>query len=223
MEPKHKKQLIVTAAVVAGLYFFPAIMNTARHTLIVRNEAYRQMEKPSPAKPLAPISALVTTPGATVISPASTDTPADPKYAALLGKYMGGAILKTRECKANFELKLNQDKPAEFSGFVTIVCYRPFTQKGATPLISDPVAALGTMATPASAILSGPAVNGSIRMKADKADGKRIRALRPCLTAAPLPACPWCPLPPIKLRSIGKKERAPAASSSCNTNKRRQP
>ncbi len=168
MEPKHKKQLIVTAAVVAGLYFFPAIMNTARHTLIVRNEAYRQMEKPSPAKPVEPISALVNTPGATVISPATTDTPADPKYAALLGKYMGGAVLKIRECKANLELKPNQDKPAEFSGFVTIVCYRPFTQKGATPLISDPVAALGTMATPASAILSGPAVNGSIRMKADK-------------------------------------------------------
>ncbi len=67
MDPKRRKQLIITAAVVAGLYYFPAIMNTARHTLIVRNEDYRQMEKPSPAKPVEPAGTLPAPPGATVI------------------------------------------------------------------------------------------------------------------------------------------------------------
>ena len=187
MTNQRRKQLWIGGTVAAVLYFAPGIMNYVRHMLIVPNRGY-VAEKPHAAIPMVPAQGFTPQPAMTGIpaaggAPTLANTPADPKFVALLGKYMGGAILKTRECKANFELKPNQDKPEEFSGFVTIVCYRPFTQKGAMPFLStDPVTALGTMSTPASAILSGPVVNGSIRMKADKsietlADGCPITGL----------------------------------------------
>ena len=165
MEPKRKTQLIVAASVIAGLYFSPAIMNMARHTLIVRNQGYAEQPTPSKPSPAVPMPANVP---AAVANPLA-DTPADPAYSAMLGKYMGGAILKTRECKGNLELGSNPAKPDQFTGYITIVCYAPFTHKEAMPFLStDPVTAIGTESTPASAILSGKVVNGVIQLHADK-------------------------------------------------------
>jgi hypothetical protein len=160
---KRNKQLATAAAVIAGLYFFPTIMNTARHAMITGNPA--TIEKPSPAKPIP----LANVPNALDLpNPVTnTGTPADPKYSALLGKYMGGAILKTRECKGNLELGANPTKPDEFTGYITLVCYAPFSHKEVSPL-TNPVLAIGTESTPASAILSGKAVNGVIQLHADK-------------------------------------------------------
>ena len=179
MDPKRKKQLIIAAAVVAGLYYFPAIMNTARRALIVRNPAYASIEKPNPTKPSPAMPASANVPN--TATNRLIDTPADPRYSALLGKYMGGAILKTRECKGNLELSANPAKADEFTGYITLVCYAPFAHKEAMPLV-NPVIAIGTESTPASAILSGKVVNGVIQLHADKtvqtlADGCAITGI----------------------------------------------
>lgn len=159
MEKRHK-QLASAAAVIAGLYFLPTILNTARHAM-THNPAY--IEKPSPAKPIP----LANVPTAIPNALPTADTPADPKYSALLGKYMGGAILKTRECKGNLELGANPAKPDEFTGYITIVCYPPLTYKESSPLV-NPVIAIGNQFTPASAILSGKVLGGAIQLHSDK-------------------------------------------------------
>jgi len=180
---KRNKQLAIAAAVIGGLYFFPSIISTARRAVITHNPAY--IEKPSPVRPI-PMAMPTNVPAV------NAETPADPKYSALLGKYMGGAILKTRECKGNLELGASPSKPDEFTGYITLVCYAPFSHKEVSPLV-NPVLAIGTESTPASAILSGKVVNGVIQLHSDKT----IQTL-----------ADGCPITGISVQPFGDKQLA---------------
>jgi hypothetical protein len=157
MTEKRKKQLWIAGGIIAALYFGPSIFRPIQYAIARQRYEAMQQQKPSPIHPMLPQQAI-------------QSAMPDASLAQFSGKYMGDALLKTRQCRAGLELKANPLTPGQFDGYITMECF-PSTMatKGAGPFIaSDPIKAAALMSSPASAVLTGTVVNGSLKMKATK-------------------------------------------------------
>jgi hypothetical protein len=139
--PKQKKIFWISAAVLAVVYYAPAVITSA-----VRGNATSQRSPFTQAPPVPP-AVLAAAP-----------------FRGLLGTYTAKAPLPGRGiCAFKFELRPNLEKPGSFKGYVTLTCI-PLAPRQWRPNL---VAVAGTKTM--SAILTGLPEPGGIRFHVDDA------------------------------------------------------
>ena len=154
LSDKHRKYIWIGVAVLAAIHFGPKYLTLI--TRQIQSSAHAEVHaKPSPAIPM-PVAAPVTVPSAAA------------QLASTAGKYSGGGLIKTRQCKMELELD-PPDPQGGYTAYMTITCFSPGFIVGMTPAERASGAMnLANQFTPASAALSGSVVVVAIKLKATK-------------------------------------------------------
>jgi hypothetical protein len=176
MTDKRRKQLWIAGSVAAALYFAPSYLRPVRALLASKPALAPMPQKPSPVRQAQPQVNIFQSQAGADLSPA--------ELASLSGKYVGDAMVKTRQCRAMLELKSASPGANQFDGYISMECFAPtLATKGEGPFAqANPIAAMALLTTPASAILAGSVSNGALEMKSTKtietlADGCPVTAI----------------------------------------------
>jgi hypothetical protein len=169
LSDKQRKYIWIGVAVLALIHFAPPYLTMI--TRQIQSSVHAEVHsKPSPAIPMA------TAP--VVLPPVAPSAIANAQSIPLAGKYGGDGMAKTRLCKMELELH-PPDLQGQYTGYTSLACWPAAAMVGQGPHTAEGVV---TKFRPAGAILTGSAVNGTIKLKANKtietlADGCPISGL----------------------------------------------
>jgi hypothetical protein len=166
MNPKQKKLIWIAGIAVAGYYFAPTFINTARQQAMIRAQQEARLAKAQAAKsPLPASSAAGTTAGASAVP----TLPAD--YDRVFGVWQGaGPQPGLGMCNLRLELRKNPADPTRVSGFPVLACapiMSPFSRPSAVQTQNTVMSAM----SPMSAVLTGTFQENSVQFTVDKVMG----------------------------------------------------
>jgi hypothetical protein len=155
---KQKRCVWIGVAALAVLYIAPRVYQQQRFS------QQQKLAKPSPAIPLKPAAVPPAPPAAPAAQPTIP-------FVIAMGKYSGGSLESTRQCKVDLEMRPQGDA---YLGYVTMVCFNPFPNipngrmpRGGTNVFAQTMHQM----TPASAIMTGTVKNGDLVFTVAKSIG----------------------------------------------------
>ena len=177
---QQRKLFWIVAAILVAAYFAPSVITVVLQvTDRISTPSAPAYHKPSPApRPAVPAPPPVfnsTTPdtqpqaGGTSSSPIAPGPVAPTPFDKLTGVWTGnGTVAGGGFCAMRFELRDNHDAAGSFAGFTSLNCLPIAPKEGR---INVPLMMLSKI-SPASAILTGTAADGMLRLHVTKAIGK---------------------------------------------------